>query len=512
MSQLAPSSARPPAADPNDDAEQPPPELAIEAHVRYLASFARVWEEDEEKEEEEKKRARAAAGAGADAASAPPPRPPAPLEHVATEHFWLSGLYWGLTALHLLGRLDASLDTDKAWRWVQRCFKRVDGEGGGGGAGEGGGSGGTRGGGYGGSPRHDVHILSTTSAVQVAALLGRLDEVDAEAVEECESFFGSLFRGRGGGCFAFSLGRAPLTPAARSPLPDHPPNKTADVTSLQLPDGSFAGDRWGEVDTRFSYCALLTLSLLWRGRVPLAAGGGPSADDDGARQRQQKRQRLVARCAAHVLRCRNFDGGFGAQPGGESHAGQVFTCVGVLALARRLGWMWWKRRGAEGEEGGEGDDDDDDDDDDDTSPSSSSSSSHPPLLPGADLLAWWLCERQTPSGGLNGRPEKLQDVCYSWWCLSSLALLRRLSWIDRRALASFVLACQDCERGGISDRPDDAADVYHTFFGLAGLGLLRWPGVVDEVDPAFALPKRVVERVVGGGGGGGGGDGYGGGG
>lgn len=25
----------------------------------------------------------------------------------------------------------------------------------------------------------------------------------------------------------------------------------------------------------------------------------------------------------------------------------------------------------------------------------------------ADLLGWWLCERQLQSGGLNGRPEKV---------------------------------------------------------------------------------------------------------
>jgi hypothetical protein len=28
----------------------------------------------------------------------------------------------------------------------------------------------------------------------------------------------------------------------------------------------------------------------------------------------------------------------------------------------------------------------------------------------ADLLGWWLAERQLPGGGLNGRPEKLPDV------------------------------------------------------------------------------------------------------
>jgi hypothetical protein len=28
----------------------------------------------------------------------------------------------------------------------------------------------------------------------------------------------------------------------------------------------------------------------------------------------------------------------------------------------------------------------------------------------AQMLAWWLAERQLPSGGLNGRPQKLEDV------------------------------------------------------------------------------------------------------
>jgi geranylgeranyl transferase type-2 subunit beta len=83
-----------------------------------------------------------------------------------------------------------------------------------------------------------------------------------------------------------------------------------------------------------------------------------------------------------ILRCHNFDGGFGRVPGSESHAGQVFCCVGALAIANALDRIH------------------------------------------ADTTAWWLCERQLPSGGLNGRPEKLPDVCYSWWVLSALAVLR----------------------------------------------------------------------------------------
>lgn len=56
----------------------------------------------------------------------------------------------------------------------------------------------------------------------------------------------------------------------------------------------------------------------------------------------------------------------------------------------------------------------------------------------ADRLGWWLCERQLPSGGLNGRPEKLPDVCYSWWVLSALAILGRLHWIDKKRLVSKI--------------------------------------------------------------------------
>ena len=46
--------------------------------------------------------------------------------------------------------------------------------------------------------------------------------------------------------------------------------------------------------------------------------------------------------------------------------------------------------------------------------------------------------------GLNGRPEKLPDVCYSWWVLASLKILNRIHWIDKEKLKTFMLACQVC--------------------------------------------------------------------
>ncbi len=160
-------------------------------------------------------------------------------------------------------------------------------------------------------------------------------------------------------------------------------------------------------------------------------------------------------------------------PGAESHAGQVFCCVGALSIARSLYLLDGDGDGAGGR--------------DDAVDGGC----------GADLLSWWLAERQCDIGGLNGRPEKQADVCYSWWVLSALSIMGRVSWIDTSKLGQFILNCQDDEDGGIADRPQDMPDVYHTFFGICGLSLIGHMGkiggrdgrVYREVDPIFALPS-----------------------
>ena len=136
------------------------------------------------------------------------------------------------------------------------------------------------------------------------------------------------------------------------------------ILSLQQPSGVFAGDSFGETDTRFLYCAVNALSLL-----------GHLADLD------------VEKTVSYIRRCKNFDGGFGASIGAESHAAQgerqsfeldpitieytcsiVFVCVAALAILDKLDEI------------------------------------------DQQTLCWWLAERQLPNGGLNGRPEKLEDV------------------------------------------------------------------------------------------------------
>ncbi|KAF6005200.1 hypothetical protein F1559_002346 [Cyanidiococcus yangmingshanensis] len=264
-------------------------------------------------------------------------------------------------------------------------------------------------GGFGGDYTQDPHLLYTLSAVQTLYLLGEEKRLDKDSVLRY-------------------------------------------VASLQQADGSFAGDVWGEIDTRFCFCAALTLALVG---YPLRC------DDDCLSIGVNTDQRQMVRIQAlvdYVMQCENDDGGFGVIPGAESHAGQVFCCVGTLALCGALSGL--RDRG--------------------------------------DRLARWLAHRQLRNGGFNGRPDKLPDVCYSWWVLASLKIIGKEHWIDGDALERFIFACHARAEhgneyvGGVADRPGDEPDVFHTFFGLAGLSLLGRHELIP-IDPIFALPQGTVQ-------------------
>jgi len=185
------------------------------------------------------------------------------------------------------------------------------------------------------------------------------------------------------------------------------------IKNLQQPDGSFKCDFYGEIDTRFSYCAVAVLKLLNKLNPEFIN---------------------LKKATEYVLSCQNFDGGFGGIPGAESHAAYAFCCIGFLAVTDQIS------------------------------------------LIDTELTGQWLASRQTHSGGFNGRPEKLQDVCYSWWVLSSMYMINKSNYIDLRLLEKFILECQDDE-GGIADRPGNTPDVFHTFFGLSGLSLMGYIGL-----------------------------------
>ena len=96
------------------------------------------------------------------------------MEAVASEHLRLSGVYWGLTACALLRAPgDALGDAQALGDWVLSCAVRRSGSGS---------DGNGERLGFAPAPGHDAHLLYTLSALQVLAMLGRLGDVDADAV------------------------------------------------------------------------------------------------------------------------------------------------------------------------------------------------------------------------------------------------------------------------------------------------------------------------------------------
>ncbi len=114
------------------------------------------------------------------------------------EYLRIAALYWGISALNLLNKLDQHQKEETTKLILASQHEN---------------------GGFGGSIGHDPHMTSTHYAILILLQFDELHLVDKERVA---SF----------------------------------------VKSLQKEDGSFSSDHWGECDTRFSYCAVAILKLL----------------------------------------------------------------------------------------------------------------------------------------------------------------------------------------------------------------------------------------------------------
>ena len=186
---------------------------------------------------------------------------------------------------------------------------------------------------------------------------------------------------------------------------------------MKQPDGSFTVHDDGERDVRGSYCAMAVASLC-------------SFLDDAELRRN---------VTDFVIRCQSHEGGFGAVPAAEAHAG--YTYCGLAALCILNDESALERLD----------------------------------LPALDRFAVLAqCGR---AGGFRGRTNKLVDGCYSFWTGALFPLLRRIapsSYFDAPALQKYILiCCQNEVTGGLRDKPGKGEDYYHTCYCLSGLAIAQ---------------------------------------
>eukprot|EP00164_Ancoracysta_twista_P001725 GFYU01002261.1.p1 GENE.GFYU01002261.1~~GFYU01002261.1.p1 ORF type:complete len:359 (+),score=48.29 GFYU01002261.1:137-1213(+) len=157
------------------------------------------------------------------------------------------------------------------------------------------------------------------------------------------------------------------------------------------------------------------------------------------------------RAVQYVLGCQCYDGGIGLLTAHESHGGSTFCALAALDLMGRM---------------------------DD--------------LPHKQELIRWLVNRQV--GGIQGRPGKDPDSCYTWWIGSSLCILDALKYADVAGTEKFAYRCQHKAYGGFGKYPDVMPDILHAFFSVAGLAALNCGGL-KPMDFRLAISQEAASRI-----------------
>lgn len=184
---------------------------------------------------------------------------------------------------------------------------------------------------------------------------------------------------------------------------------TASLKQLQREDGSFQCVSHGsEHDMRFLYCACAISHML---------GDWSGVDQEKA--------------VAFIQSCRSWDGAIALIPGQEGHGGSTFCGIAALALMGQLETVMAENQWRQ------------------------------------DLIRW-CCTRQV--GGMQGRPNKDEDTCYSYWIGGTLRLLGRDDLLDQAALQKYILTCQS-PMGGFGKIIGAYPDVLHSFYSMAWLSL-----------------------------------------
>ncbi len=203
-----------------------------------------------------------------------------------------------------------------------------------------------------------------------------------------------------------------------------------------------------DCDLRFMYTAIVIWYLL--------------SDRTTSPQSQQQQQQIinVEAATSYILSCISYDGALALTPGREGHGGSTFCGIASLYLMGVLDEVMARED----------------------------------LAGWKDNLIRWCVMRQhwlpkatnndqtsnngyiegetytTTAAGMQGRPNKLEDTCYSYWIGGTLHLLSSSHVLDGWALREYVLECQT-PYGGFGKVLGTMPDMLHSFYSLAWLSL-----------------------------------------
>ena len=212
---------------------------------------------------------------------------------------------------------------------------------------------------------------------------------------------------------------------------------------LQRDDGSFMCTAGGsENDVRFLYCACAISYMI----------------NDWSGMNQD-------RAVDYIQSCRSYDGALGMNPGQEGHGGSTFCAIASLHLMGRLDSILEKD-----------------------------------LTWRNDLVRWCVSRQcgdavRNENGGMQGRPNKVEDTCYSYWIGGTLWLMGRDDLLDSKKLRSYILCCQT-PMGGFSKVIQGTPDVLHSFYSLAWMSMSSNPlnGCSECDNDRLVGDKKLKER------------------
>lgn len=200
-----------------------------------------------------------------------------------------------------------------------------------------------------------------------------------------------------------------------------------------------------DCDLRFMYTAIVIWYLL--------------ADRDGAESHQVIN---IESATSYILSCISYDGALGLTPGREGHGGSTFCGIASLYLMGVLDEVMAREELRGWKE---------------------------------DLIHWCVtrqyplpkrkgddngyCYEDNDPAGMQGRPNKLEDTCYSYWIGGTLHLLSESHLLDGWALRDYVLTCQS-PYGGFGKVVGAMPDLLHSFYSLAWLALSREQGCCND--------------------------------